>query len=101
MSEKKLSQILREDLVVGKWYVGRGRNSNVGYWDGNNFLTIGFKFDRPNVKVEGYYLEDDGRTELFNLGCFQPFLEVDEGEMVEPFGTVAWDKHYGKTLEVK
>jgi hypothetical protein len=84
-------QIPREHLIEGKWYVGRGRNGNVGFWNGQHFLVIAEKFDEYVIKHEPYYTEDDG--------CFQPFALVDEGVMIEPFGTVGWDKHYGRRME--
>jgi hypothetical protein len=31
-------QIPIDQLITGKWYVGRGRNSNVGLWNGSRFL---------------------------------------------------------------
>jgi hypothetical protein len=84
-------QIPEKDLIVGKYYVGRGRRANVGLWDGTCFLTISEKFDELAVKREPYYGEEDG--------CFQPFAMIDEGVMVEPFGTIGWDKHYGRRVE--
>lgn len=62
--------IKKEDLHIG-WYKGKGRNSNVAYWTGKTFLTIGRRFDNYNIKVEGHY--DDG-------GCFQPkiLIELDK-----------------------
>ncbi|HEV3447438.1 MAG TPA: hypothetical protein VG099_22545 [Gemmataceae bacterium] len=48
----------------------------MGVWDGYRFLVV-----------------------AENSGCFQPFALVDEGVMVEPFGKVGWDKHYGRRLE--
>src|SRR5262249_668435 len=72
--------------------VGRGRNGNVGLWDGQCFLVIAEKFDDYVVKHESYFTED--------WGCFQPFAMVDEGAMAEPFGKVGWDKHYGRRREV-
>lgn len=92
MLEKKLRQISKNDLVKGKWYLGRGRNSNLGYWNGKNFLVIGFKFNEPRIKQEGYYEE--------NAGCFQPFLIIDEGK-IEPFGKAGWENRYGKSLLLK
>ena len=92
MLEKKLRQIPRNDLIKGRWYLGRGRNANIGYYDGRNFLTIGFKFDIPVVKHEGYYRK--------NEGCFQPFLLIDEGRTTTPFGRRGWNEHYGKILSV-
>jgi len=84
-------QIPITELVTGRWYVGRGRNGNVGLWDGSRFLVIGIKFDEHVIKREPYYGDEEG--------CFQPFAVVDEGVMVEPFGRVGWDKHYGRRLE--
>lgn len=93
MLEKIVNQIPFEDLIKGQWYLGRGRNSNIGYFDGENFLTICSKMERWVVKKEGYYTEKEG--------CFQPFYLLDEGEMIEPFGEFSWDKHYGKRLKIK
>ncbi len=84
-------QIPIDQLITDKWYVGRGRNSNIGLWNGSRFLVICEKFDDYVVKKEPYYREEDG--------CFQPFLMIDEGEMVESFGKTGWDKHYGRRLE--
>ncbi len=86
----KYKVIPKNKLVEGRWYVGRGRNGNVAMWNGHNFLTIGMKFDNAVVKTEPYYEE--------TTGCFQPFYQVDEGEMTEPFGTTGWSAHYGHTL---
>ena len=57
-----------------------------------NFLTIADKGGQMTIKVESYYEAEEG--------TFQPFLLVDEGKMIEPFGRHAWDAHYGKTLEI-
>ncbi|WP_298236630.1 hypothetical protein [uncultured Azohydromonas sp.] len=84
-------QIAQDLLVAGKWYVGRGRNGNVGLWDGECFLVIGEKLGEHVIKREPYYME--------NQGCFQPFLQIDEGCMSEPFGKAGWDAHYGRTME--
>jgi len=88
----KLTIIPKDQLIPYRWYVGRGRTSNVAFWDGENFLTIAEKLGQMVVKVEPYYEAESS--------CFQPFLLVDEGKMIEPFGKHAWDAHYGKTLEV-
>src|SRR5262245_14449595 len=84
-------QIPKANLIVGKWYAGRGRNGNVGLWDGRCFLTIAEKFGEYVVKQEPYYTEE--------TGCFQPFALVDEGVMVEPFGRAGWEAHYGRRME--
>ena len=49
------------------------------------------KFDDYVIKQEPYYAEEEG--------CFQPFSIIDEGVMIEPFGKVGWDKHYGRRME--
>lgn len=79
-----------EQLSQGAWYVGRGRNGNVGLWDGEMFLVIGKKFGRPVIKYESPYSDDEG--------TFQAFLRIDEGTMIEPFGDVGWDAHYGRLM---
>lgn len=78
-------------LIIGRWYIGRGRNGNVGLWDGKRFLVIGKKFCEPRIKYEPYYTE--------KTGCFQPFLQIDEGIMAEPFGKAGWDAHYGAKMK--
>lgn len=69
-----LSQIPCEALVEGRYYVGRGRNGNVGLWNGEYFLVISRKprFGVLNIKQEQYFTEHGG--------CFQPFREIDEGK---------------------
>ena len=84
-------QIPQDRLIKGKHYVGRGRNGNIGLWNGESFLVIGQKFSEYVIKMEPYYTEESG--------CFQPFLEIDEGKMVEPNGKTGWDAHYGKKME--
>ena len=74
MLEKIVSQIPKDQLVENSWYLGRGRNSNVGFWDGTHFLTLCYKFQEWVVKNEGYYTETEG--------CFQPFYKLPEGEMI-------------------
>ena len=77
-------------ILSGRWYVGRGRNGNVGLWNGQNFLVIGEKFGSYVIKEEPYFVEPSG--------CFQPFREIDEGRMVQPFGRTGWDAHYGHRM---
>ena len=79
-----------EDLKVDTWYVGRGRNGNVGLWSGRFFLVIGEKFEQSVIKQEPYYTDESG--------CFQPFLVINEGRMIEPFGSVGWEAHYGRKI---
>lgn len=61
--------IKKEELVPSRWYNGKGRNSNVGLWDGKVFLTIGYKFKYETIYHEGHW--DEG-------GCFAPFEEINE-----------------------
>ena len=84
-------QIPLENLIPGRWYVGRGRRGNVGRWDGTRFLTIDEKFGELVIKSEPYYSAE--------TGTFQPFALVDEGVMIEPFGRVGWDANYGRRME--
>jgi len=79
-----------EKLTSGCWYVGRGRNANVGLWDGETFLVIGFNFGEPVIKYEFLYTSESG--------TFQPFMKIDEGKMIEPFGKDGWDAHYGSLM---
>ena len=82
-------QLRRDELKAGRWYVGQGRNGNIGLWDGELFLVlaqIGMKIGlgprdwdtRWGVKMEPYF-EQDG-------GCFQPFKVVDMGSVSIPLG---------------
>jgi hypothetical protein len=79
-------QIPMEQLETGRWYVGRGRNGNVGLWDGECFLVIGQEGvkvsavppkweNRWVIKQEPYFTESSG--------CFQPFAAINEGEVAE------------------
>lgn len=94
-----MKQIPEKDLIVGRWYVGRGRNGNVAKWvniEGKRktFVTIGETFKHPNMKDEGYFHEDPKEG-----GCFQPFLLIDEGTVDETWGTdPGWDQHYAKAM---
>ncbi len=87
------TQIPQDRLVVGLWYVGRGRNGNVGLWNGEDFLVIAQEFDEWVIKREPYY-RDEPPT-----GCFQPFLKIDEGQNVAPVSkSPGWDQHYSRKL---
>lgn len=73
------AQIPKEDLEVGAWYSGKGRNGDVGLWDGEDFLVLGLEGkkvgpDRSDweneyrIKREPYWTVDEG--------CFQPFTKL-------------------------
>lgn len=83
--------IPKTDLIVGRWYVGRGRNGNVGLWNGEDFLLPAKSFPHRTLKHEPYYTAEEG--------TFQPFREIDEGLMARPFGNAAWSAHYGALME--
>jgi hypothetical protein len=91
-----VKQIPRDKLFLYRWYLGRGRCSNVGFWDGQFFNTFSVstsQFGGVRHKQEGYYTEQDG--------CFQPFKLVEEGkvaESVDPIAEAGWDKHYARTM---
>jgi len=87
----ELTQIPQEQLIAGRWYVGRGRTSNVALWTGQLFFTIGDEGGEDVVKGQEFYAAD--------AGCFQPFRLIDEGENVEPIGPgPGWDRHYSRKL---
>ncbi len=97
MIEKIFGQIPKKELITDKWYLGRGRNSNIGYWDGELFIVLARTFDMWKIKKEGYYeLGEDG------TGCFQPFVLIDEGETINPFSTHPILANYnGERLKLK
>lgn len=78
------------ELKVGRWYIGRGRNSNIAFWNGEDFLTISKKMKDWVIKAEPYYTELDG--------CFQPFKEINEGIVIKSVGKDGWDKHYAELM---
>lgn len=92
----ELKQIPLSELQVGRWYVGRGRNANIGLWNGEVFLVIGLCghpvsweprkwVNEPCIKHESYLSAESG--------CFQPFKLIDEGGASEPI-----ELEYTKTL---
>jgi hypothetical protein len=89
--EGTVGQIPMYRLIRGTWYVGRGRNGNVGLWNGQNFLVIGEKFGGHVIKEEPYFVTASG--------CFQPFREIDEGQVSQPLGRVGWDAHFGHRMK--
>jgi len=91
MIEEILTRIPKAKLKKDSWYLSRGRNSNIGYWNGKYFLTMGFTFENPRIKSEPYY---ETRS-----GCFQPFKIIQEGEIALPYRTNK-TKPYGKILKL-
>ena len=79
-NKSSYTQINLHDLVIGCWYIGRGRNSNVGLWDGTHFMVIGYSWGDRVVKYEWHYNKE--------YGTFQPFKRIDEVEMIESSGPV-------------
>ena len=63
------NSIPKNKLKDNCYYLGIGRNSNIGLWNKENncFLTIGNKWGKWTVKYEPY--------ETYNK-CFIPFKEI-------------------------
>ncbi len=76
-------------LQKNKWYYGDGEHSSIAYWNGQDFLTIipeiGKNWTFARLEKEPYFI---------------PYSVISEGEMIEPFGKIAWDAHYGKKLKI-
>lgn len=99
------TMIGKDQLDTGTYYLGRGRNGNIGLWDGEAFLVtclvprrtltddgkITYTGQRAELKREGHF-SDDG-------GCFQPFVAVNEGEVV-PYTDERDERPYGEFLQV-
>ena len=87
----RLKQLSEDELIDGRFYLGRGRNGNIGQWSEKFkcFLVPSMKFDMTVVKHEGYYGPDEG--------CFQPFMLIDEGQIEDFEGR---GRRYGKTLVI-
>ena len=91
----KYTQIPRNALVTDHWYVGKGRNGNIGLWNGEDFFVpakIGKKvgprewISEWSMKKEPYFEADSG--------CFQPFKIVDMGIVCVPTG----ERDYALTM---
>jgi len=98
---RTMTQIQRELLIIGRWYIGRGRNSNIGQWNGKSFTVLAecmvytgsvatVTESRPCIKHEPYFTE--------NEGCFQPFLLIDEGEIIDPIDNSTL---YGSKIKIE
>jgi len=57
------------ELVLGGVYVGRGRNFNLGVWNGKGFMGARYKFGY-RVDTEYHYDSDP------HYGTFQPYVKV-------------------------
>lgn len=68
-----MTVIEKDKLAVGCWYEGNGRNNNIAFWDGTNFLTFGSKWKQWVEFQESY-------------GCFIPMrkLTVDPNDIFIP-----------------
>ena len=82
-------QIPKEALIACRWYAGRGRNADIGMWNGEDFLVLAEVGQKVGpgprdwvkswgVKKEPYFQAD--------AGCFQPFKMVDMGIVSVPQG---------------
>ena len=80
-----LTQIPRKKLVKGAWYLGKGRNGDIGMWDGEDFLVIGQNSYpvEPRKWVSDWAIKREPYFEPHE-GCFQPFKRVPMGQIVEP-----------------
>lgn len=56
--------IPKKDLVFGKYYFGRCRNSKVARWEGNEFTYMRIKFSWTFPEKINH-LEDDDGSDLF------------------------------------
>ena len=61
-------QIPLKKIVKNRWYLGRGRNQNIGFFNGKFFYTWCYKFEVITEKLEGHYSKKPG--------CFQPFILI-------------------------
>lgn len=67
--------INKSELKKG-WYKGKGRNSNIAYWTGSTFLTIGKKFGHYVIKDEGLW--EEGL-------CFKPEEKIENTKIETVF----------------
>ena len=85
MAEYK--QMNLSQLVIGQWYAGKGRNGDVGLWDGEHFLVIGKSGIKVGPGRRDWDFEWKIKREPFftaESGCFQPFRRVDLGAVAIP-----------------
>lgn len=56
--------IPKKDLIVGEYYYGKCRNSNIAMWDGVQFIYLRYKWgSHYNDKIN--HFEDDNGFDLF------------------------------------
>ncbi|MCL1095857.1 hypothetical protein [Shewanella kaireitica] len=98
-------QIQQSELKKGCYYLGRGRNGNIGLWDGEVFAVLHLEtirktnssgqvigsYTQPHIKKEPYYTDESG--------CFQPFSEIFEGRLI-PFTDKGAGSFYGQYLDL-
>ena len=73
------AQIPKEDLEVGAWYSGKGRNGDVGLWDGEDFLVLGLEGKKVGPDRSDWVNEYRIKREPYctvDEGCFQPFAKL-------------------------
>ncbi len=77
----KETTILREDLREGRFYLGKGRNGNVGLWDGSDFLVIGrssvLVSQQPRKWSNGWEIKREGYCGEYG-GCFKPVRLIQD-----------------------
>ena len=84
---REYKQMDLSQLVIGQWYVGKGRNGDVGLWDGEHFLVIGKSGIKVGPGRQDWDFEWKIKREPFftaESGCFQPFRLVDLGTVAVP-----------------
>lgn len=86
------NQIPIEQLLTYRYYLGRGRNGNVGRWDGSVFLVVGSSHNEWVVKREFYFTREEG--------SFQPFVLLDEGEVLGRYQEGKYAEPYGEQLRL-
>lgn len=60
VDEKCLRPIPKNELVIGKEYIGNCRNSNKAVWKGDHFEYQRYKFENYYIDKIKHYEDDDG-----------------------------------------
>jgi hypothetical protein len=89
-SGETLKVIPKDQLNIGRWYLGIGRGSNVALWTGEDFLFISDNETGYGEKRCDHW--DDGPP----FGCFQPFEELPH----EKFGQQCRYIHDARSREL-